>query len=303
MKRLILKKIDSLDVVRAVEPAAVDPVKTARKIKKLLKASDEFSAAKKAARAFRRKSEKYQEAKNEIDEAAAAQDLAAPDYEPIRPLWDAAALAEQEHAAALEALATVARELENTEKIYFDVRDGEILVADHIGREFLAKLASAKNNGRLVLESGDTAADNRGKTFWKKIGREWAETLIAGVGIEIPEDAIAAHALTPEQRKEIMFSSMTDAEIKKSISIEIKAARTRAALMKTELEIEGDADALEKARTFFKDEKKRIRADHEIKEIVADTEAATDGGDTPAAETTGGEDTGANTDAEKDGGE
>jgi hypothetical protein len=146
-------------------------------------------------------------------------------------------------------LNSLASSLEN-EQIVLKVEWENLVVIDEKGKEPVKALFPK-------LVDYEKIPDLRGKIYFWKIAGLWefseAATRLGDVPV-IPDNAIEKDDLTSEQLEEVRIQCLSteNKEIEKNqILAEIL---TRAAIMKSELEIQGDADALTKSQKWHKEQ-------------------------------------------------
>ena len=149
--------------------------------------------------------------------------------------------------------------------IYFIPRSNEKGIKDTKFKELKEKISLAFEKGKLITIDGDEIENNAGKTFYNKVSDKWNITRIDKLGIKSPKDSKEYNLLTNEEKNEvndqikinqINKASLREKEIMKNQ--ELEGAITRASTMRSQLEIQGDVDALKKSQSWYKKEIKLI---------------------------------------------
>jgi hypothetical protein len=87
--------------------------------------------------------------------------------------------------------------------VYFTPASGDELISDTEGAEVDTLLKQAFDAGQLLTRDKTTVTDNRGKTFWKKTGSEWAKFPMTKITDAQPSGSFDETQLTDAQRAEI----------------------------------------------------------------------------------------------------
>lgn len=148
--------------------------------------------------------------------------------------------------------------------VYFNLPEGEELCEDDAADEISAALESAASNGSVVaLQGGEIVevVDNRGKRFYHQSGGRWVCAEITKLGETAKKSAIAESDLSEAQRAEIIEQAETDriaalksTDKEKEKNQVIAGLKSQAAQLKSEYEIEGDAEALTKAQAWYQEQ-------------------------------------------------
>ncbi len=143
--------------------------------------------------------------------------------------------------------------------IYFIPTPGEEIIKDSKAENITKKMIDALQSGKLLDKNLDQIDDYRGKIFWKKVNSKWEKSDINKLG-EVPViGAIEDKNLTDAQRIEISaqmeidrIAAMKPAEREAEKLAVITGLKSRAAMMKVELDIDGDLKALKKSQDWLK---------------------------------------------------
>ena len=155
------------------------------------------------------------------------------------------------------------KEIVQQNAIYLTPRAGEEIVDEEEAAAFAADLAALPEN-TLLLRDGQQITDLRNKKYWTQDAEGvWSEGVIATLGEKYPETAVPAEELSDEQRAEIIIQleetridTLSDDDRRAEFVGLAEGLKKRAALMKQELEIDGEtaADALAQAQTWYQAE-------------------------------------------------
>lgn len=167
-----------------------------------------------------------------------------------------------------EQLKPLARELQQlngemivNHAVYFTPGPGEEIIDDDKGTEILDLMMQATENNQLVKSNLTLIDDYRGKTYWKKLTDGWKKQEILRLG-DVPKSGyLEDKDLTEEQKEEIIIqieqeriASLSSLEKEAEKLTVIDGLKVQAVQMRSILEIEGDPDAIEKARVWLEEE-------------------------------------------------
>ena len=157
----------------------------------------------------------------------------------------------------LQAFAVASSEVWNANAVYFHPPSGETL-CDDAQAKTLADKHAQRGDGRALLLTGEYVTDLRGRDFWLP-GPPWAHKVIDMLGEELPAGALTESELTDAQRAEIAaeaeaarVASLTPEEAQAEADAKSAAILAQAAQMRSELEIQGDPQALAKSQAWYK---------------------------------------------------
>ena len=155
--------------------------------------------------------------------------------------------------------------------VYFTPATGDELVSDAEGAEIETLLKQAFDAGQLLTRGKTMITDNRGKTFWKKTGSEWAKFPMAKITDATPSGSFDETQLTDAQRAEIAnqvererIAALKPVEKDKELQAALSGLVTRAAVMKSELEVTGAAKPVETAREWLDDKTAEVNAKYGV---------------------------------------
>lgn len=148
---------------------------------------------------------------------------------------------------------------------YFSLNPSETYVEDAEAVEIENLMIEATAAGEVVARDKSRVPDFRGKRYWKKSGQTWAMAEITRLGDKPASGAVEESKLSESQRKEIAeqvekdrIAAMKSADKSKEKAVVISGAVARAAQMKSELEVQGDSQALKKSKDWLAEETVRI---------------------------------------------
>jgi hypothetical protein len=153
--------------------------------------------------------------------------------------------------------------IENAE--YFSQQPGNEYISDTDAEEIFTLMAEASEAGQLVTVEKQKVQDDRGKKFWKKSSGTWVKTEITALGEKIPSGAIHEKNLTAEQQAEIAeqiederVAALSTSAKNAERTAALESAAVQAGIMKNKLEVQGDSQALKKAKDWMAEETSRI---------------------------------------------
>lgn len=259
MKTVLYNVIDGLKIITGFALPTVDPVETNRIVDGYTDEQGEFHPGKihetpehQAAEA--KKAEFYQ-AINDLKSAAVAKDEVK-----YRNALEAMKVRQEELRPLARARAEkiIALRLQNA--VHFEPRTGEVIMAAAEADERLEAIQNAPQ-GTLIALGGSIVEDNRGKVFFRRISGKWGRTHIVKLGDKIPSGAILEQDVTETQRTEIerdrvraLPEELRMKEREKVLSLVLKSAGA----MRSDLEIQGDPDALQKSQDWYQAERARL---------------------------------------------
>ncbi len=150
--------------------------------------------------------------------------------------------------------------------VYFNVKPNEEIITDEEGIEIKQAMIDATTEGKLLDRNLEKLSDLRGREYWVK-NKKWIKTVIIRIGENPPTGSIETKDLTIEQKQEITdqleaerIASLTTIEKTAELANAIQVLAGRAAMMRSELEIQGDPDALKKSQDWYEAEKVIVEA-------------------------------------------
>lgn len=145
--------------------------------------------------------------------------------------------------------------------VYFNVKPDEEIISDEEGDEIRQAMIEATTEGKLLDRNLEKLVDLRGREYWKKTTK-WARTVIIRVGEKPPTGAIETKDLTVEQKQEIAdqleaerIVGLTAVEKTAELANALQVLVGKAAMMRSELEIQGNPDAFQIAQDWYEAEK------------------------------------------------
>lgn len=146
---------------------------------------------------------------------------------------------------------------------YFVPKLGEELITDEAEGEHLASQLRSATSKQVVLRSGEVLEDRRGEKVYINQGGKWRTQVVEFLGEKL--EGKVEEELTDEERAEAKASiedqriAGLSSEDKQKEKKEREAeALTAAAKLRSDLEIMGDPDALEKSQEAYRKTKARI---------------------------------------------
>ena len=155
--------------------------------------------------------------------------------------------------------------------VYFETPGGQVDLTEIQAHDFNKKLCAAVEYfnktqiRRLLLITGDTVDDLRGKVAWNSIESTWKKRTIQYLTEKLETYETLEDNLTDEQKKEI--AAQLEAERVANLTTEQKEVETAARIdvllnqsvvMRSKLEIQGDPEALQKARAWYAEQVKAL---------------------------------------------
>lgn len=143
---------------------------------------------------------------------------------------------------------------------YFSLQENNYYISDDEAKILKEKMIEATSNNFVVSRTGELVADFRGFIFWKKINNAWKKSEITKLGEKFGTGFVKYSELSDEEKQEISIQlekerienlNATEKEAEKTAAMQ--GIITRAALMKSELEIQGDKNPLTKAQKWYED--------------------------------------------------
>lgn len=277
MKTILFKEIDGYEILTGFGNPAAEPEDTKAHVATLLKETDEYKQM--VALGDRRQdvTKAYNDGRvRVVKEVEAAVKTDKLNDELANALYNqkmVALRAERDtQLAALvnpslqasEAMEERRKQLARENPVYSEPRPGERIV-DDAEVERLTVAVAAAGPGYLVDTSGAAVPDFRGKVFWSKAADGWTRQDVNTIGIEPAgkpyEDLSDSERLAVQEQLEserVAGLKAKEKEVEKAAAVE--SAAGEAALMRSKLEIQGDAKALDKAREWYDAEVVRLEA-------------------------------------------
>jgi len=253
---VITKEIDGFKIVVGFGERSIEPVETRKIVDAEIVKTSEYAAC-------AEKKDKITAAMRSAHESLQKVKTAKGDTEKEKQYKDHLICLEQangyqkELAPLVVSLKKKLIELRESNAVYFEPKAGEVKKNED---EILALKGLLKTaEGRALVDiDGNIVSDKRGITYCQKIGGKWSVTKIVALGNSIPKDAIIYANLNAEQKKEVDLQieinaagKMSEVEKLAMKSAEEEKALAAAANLRSQLEIKGDADSLQKSQEFY----------------------------------------------------
>ena len=243
MRYAITKEVDGIKIVTGMGTRRIDRVATISKIKNVLLGKRE-----ELAKNLAELTAKF-EATKAKDPSALRKGIAALKNEYIT--WERLQI--KKHAVYFGGIA-------GSEDLY----DNELL-------DKIEKALASKMSDQVVTIDGDIIPSKKGQKFWTKQDGKYMEHVVDTIGAEPPEGAVVAGDDNPTAFEEIRaqaqaeaIGSMSTDEKRAAFKQEKDSALTRAALMRSKLEIEGKSDALSTAKAAYNEEVAALQSKYGI---------------------------------------
>jgi hypothetical protein len=248
-KTVIYQEIDGHKIIWGFDRPTVDAVATNEIVTGMIKDTPEYQAAE-------AKKAEYGDAYKALIEASKKKDDDA-----YKSALSAMSVRQDELRPIACALEDKIISLRRENAVYFTPRIGEV-IRDASEVDVLAQAIQGAPQGIMIDLSGGEVFDNRGKVYFRKVSGKWGRTHIVRLGDPVPADAVLEADVTEIQAAEIEADRVAalpaDLKLKekeKLMALAIKAA----ADMRSELEIQGDPDALKESQDWYKAEVARIK--------------------------------------------
>lgn len=245
MKTVLLKEIDGYNVISGMDIAIIDPVATKEAI--LNKRRDAIQAI--------------------VDEIRSKQ-IAVIKARSGNKATLEKSIAELEMSTnKLPALCEISRHDMIENAIYFEPKRGEVIISDELSKTILEKLKALKPNIVMVLDNGtvNTVPNHRGTKYWIKEKGRWSFCEVKSIGIELPDKANVE--ITDTDWKEIQIQDERDridglSPEEKNLEKErcLNEAIVEANNKRSQYEILGEKDSLEKSKQFYQQRIKEIES-------------------------------------------
>ena len=148
--------------------------------------------------------------------------------------------------------------------IYFGPRKGEKIISEEEYTRLKKTFKDLPANKKLK-QDGTIIDDNRDVTYKIKQNGIWEDHKITKLGVSIPDGGKKLQELTEsdyneinQQKNDERLKSLSPEEKQNEKQIILQAASREAAIMKAELELKDDTDALSKAKKWLADETVKI---------------------------------------------
>lgn len=149
-------------------------------------------------------------------------------------------------------------------------RQGEVIKTESELVDLKTKYA-AKASIQALLEDGNYVDDFRGKTYHKKTGSTWAETVIDALNVKKPTGTKYTEELTENEKTEIAdqkeserVAALTAEEKTSEFIVRTSALANQAQVMENELKFEGDSAYQSKAQAFYDTELAKLKTKYGV---------------------------------------
>lgn len=287
MYTAFIKEIDGIRIVFGLDSEKLDPVKTSIKIKPIVENCNEYKA--KQGRLSRisalniANDSLMKQGKKIINRVAIAKNVMPADLKnedftsgetnslngyntKIKMNNDEIKAITEELKVCEENLKNKIIEIQKTNGVYFDVtNEYENRITDSVYADYSKKLEQINGKKMFLCEDGSIIIDNRNKTFYGVVDNKWIKKEIKLLSEKVDSSFKLYEDLSIEEKEEINIQfekerllNLTIEEKEAEKNSLISQAVTKAGIMRNELEIVGDPEALTKAQEYYNTEKLRI---------------------------------------------
>lgn len=266
MKTILKQTIDGHEIITNVLDAGglIDPVATQKIVNIKMKDTDTYKAIEDVKKQIQTYVYQASQAKNNSKMAKTPNEK--------KKHWEDFKLRCGQIKELEEQLKPLAVEIQQLNKemiiehaVYFTPGPGEEIIDDNKADEITALMVDATANNQLIKSDLTVVDDYRGKTYWKKLTDGWKKQEILKLG-DVPKSGyIEDKNLTVEQKSEISeqlekerIAALSSMEKEAEKLIVIAELKMQAVTMRSSLEIDGDPDALEKAREWLNEEVAKV---------------------------------------------
>lgn len=259
MRTVISKKIDDHEVIIGFDRPVVDPVATKKVVIDILEKDGDLKKIFDLSEALRVKIDEYH--KNFYSRK--------PNMAKIALIQIQIQELEKKYIAKLQGVENKRRKLEKENPAYFEPKSGEYIISESICKK-IEQIQIDENHVKCLKKIEDDfdvymINDFRGKKFFEKTSNGWKEHLITKLDSNVPLNAKELKDLSESEMKE--YQEQMDLRRIRSMSL-IKREQERdrkieqylrlAAIKKTELEIKGELNVLEKSQEYFEQKKAEL---------------------------------------------
>ena len=137
------------------------------------------------------------------------------------------------------------------------------------GMDVLIQRWMNKTETEQICIDGESVADFRGKQWFYNDGSQWIESeVVTDLGVTVEtvvvdayqDQAVEKADLTPEQLEEIRLQNLTAEQKTAEKESSLAGALTKAGVMRNELEIQGEPDALKISQAWYQEQVTAIEA-------------------------------------------
>ncbi len=151
--------------------------------------------------------------------------------------------------------------------VYFETPGGQVDLTEIQAHDFNKKLCAAveyfnqTQKRRLLLLTGEVVDDLRGKVAWNALEMVWKKRTIQYLTEKLETYEVLEDDLIDDQKKEIAeqleaerVANLTTEQKEAEMAARIDALLSQSVVMRSKLEIQGDAEALQKARDWYQEQ-------------------------------------------------
>lgn len=270
MKTIITENIDGYEVIKAFSVPVIEPIETEKKTRSAIVETQEYKDVER----------KKQELNNRLKMAHQVNDSMRAMYKKnpncVKDEKYVLLLSEktvhegkaQELLKEIVALSKTAkdkyRELYIQSAEYFEPRGGETLVPA-VKADALKKQADALGEWERLCVDGSVIIDKRGVKYWIKETGTWIKKDIFKINVDIEPGGKMYSDLSEIEKQEIgdqleteRINALSPAEKTAEKNNIIDGLAGQAAMMKSKLEIQGDAAALKKSQDWYNTEVAKV---------------------------------------------
>lgn len=262
MKSLKTKEIDGVKIITGFQERPINPIESKEKSVDLIKNLPEIAEIKAVSdkRAGlmefgfleRKKALAFRRIKNN-----AQADIHS---EKCKKWFGAADLCDDEIREINSRMVPKQKEILRNNTVYFEARDGEVILPgveiDKLQKKFLSKT----NNQQIKID-GSIIDDFRGVSYNKKTSGSWNKITINKLGVKIPTGGKLDSALTDTDKTEIEAGRVDGLSVEEKLAEKEKAINSimeKTIKMRVELEIKSKPDALILSQKFYGSEVAKI---------------------------------------------
>lgn len=256
MKTIIFEEIDGYQIIKGFGKLAIDPVETKKAAKAHIERLPETQAFRNHLEATKKARLQLRElrAKKEIvyrtrrvftEKLQKDLDLSAENYEEKR----------KKSKDTYQNFEDAVKNYIKSNPVYFQPGKNQKAIEDVDFVRLSAMYAS--RGGKLCSIDGELLDDHRGKRYFDASLREIIVKNRIGP-VKLPKSAREFSELTDSERETVRIQGLSDEEKVIEKNARIDQLAEQAALMRTKLEITGDADALRKAQAYYSAELQKI---------------------------------------------
>jgi len=244
MKTIITQMIDGYNIITGFDQPVIDPEATkveagkkdiTEQAKKVEKKANEINAIYKVVNDLITQYEQHKK-NGDINKAAKV------DYE-IQLKNIQIEILNDEMKVLLKEKKIADKKIWNESIVYFEPRQGEICITDELASEL----------GKKIIDNPGCKVDVDGNLIVNKIGVKYIKDgkilKVEKLGEE--PDGLLMSEVTPDQFEVMRIEAMTEQEKINEVNSIKKSLASQAANMRSTLEIQGDDNALQKARNWY----------------------------------------------------